>query len=186
VWKLEFIHCFDQFCRSNIFIVKQLTHSQVHNHSHKKELIIIADGLHDIANLGMLFRVCEAFGVNSIVMANASVDIKSAKLKRVSRSTIQNVEYREVADIIPVIESMKSDGVKIVGLEVCDKSSPIQEYDWSQVSALALVIGHENFGISQPILDLCDEVVHISMFGKNSSINVIQASSIALYEITRE
>ena len=51
---------------------------------------------------------------------------------------------------------------------------------------MVLVIGDENFGISESILKQSDAVIHIDMFGHNSSMNVVQATNIALYEITKQ
>ena len=48
------------------------------------------------------------------------------------------------------------------------------------------MIGDENHGVSASILGECDAVVHIEMYGQNSSMNVVQATSIALYEFTRK
>jgi len=52
--------------------------------------------------------------------------------------------------------------------------------------SVALVIGDENSGISEEILSQCKKQVHITMFGKNSSMNVSQAAAIALYELTKQ
>ena len=49
-----------------------------------------------------------------------------------------------------------------------------------------LVIGDENFGVSDNILSISDAIIHIDMFGQNSSMNVVQATSIALYQITKQ
>ena len=46
-------------------------------------------------------------------------------------------------------------------------------------------IGNERQGVSERILKQVQEVVHIEMFGKNSSMNVAQATAIALYELTK-
>jgi len=51
---------------------------------------------------------------------------------------------------------------------------------------ITLVLGDESFGVSESILDQMNAVVHINMFGTNSSMNVVQATSIALYEITKQ
>ena len=47
-------------------------------------------------------------------------------------------------------------------------------------------VGDENFGVSDHILNYSDAVIHIDMFGQNSSMNVVQATSIALYEMTKQ
>jgi tRNA G18 (ribose-2'-O)-methylase SpoU len=48
---------------------------------------------------------------------------------------------------------------------------------------MALVVGSEINGVSAEILNISNQIVHINMYGKNSSMNVVQATSIALYEI---
>jgi tRNA G18 (ribose-2'-O)-methylase SpoU len=51
---------------------------------------------------------------------------------------------------------------------------------------MALIIGNENFGLSKTVLDQCHDVLHIEMYGQNSSMNVVQATSIALYELCKQ
>jgi tRNA G18 (ribose-2'-O)-methylase SpoU len=46
------------------------------------------------------------------------------------------------------------------------------------------VVGSERNGIENEILKCANSIYHIPMFGQNSSMNVAQATSIALYEIT--
>ena len=49
-----------------------------------------------------------------------------------------------------------------------------------------MIVGDENFGISEAVLKVSDTIIHINMFGQNSSMNVVQATTIALYEITKQ
>ena len=53
-------------------------------------------------------------------------------------------------------------------------------------SKIAFIIGDENHGVSDAILKQCNVIVHIEMYGQNSSMNVVQATSIALYEFTKK
>ena len=45
-------------------------------------------------------------------------------------------------------------------------------------------MGHEGSGISQEILDICDEVVTIEMIEGIKSFNVGVAASIMMYQLT--
>ena len=51
---------------------------------------------------------------------------------------------------------------------------------------MALIVGDENFGVSEAALEGSDTIIHIEMFGKNSSMNMVQATNIALYQTTKQ
>lgn len=83
------------------------------------------------------------------------------------------------------LESYLTDNnFEIIALEITSNSKPLKEVMISFDKKIALLIGSEINGISEELLKLSDQIVHINMFGKNSSMNVVQAASIALYEIT--
>jgi tRNA G18 (ribose-2'-O)-methylase SpoU len=44
---------------------------------------------------------------------------------------------------------------------------------------------NEKEGIDSEILKELDSILHFDLFGNNSSINVVNALSVALYEITK-
>ena len=50
---------------------------------------------------------------------------------------------------------------------------------------LCLVVGAEDAGVCQSLLDASDATVHIPMRGHNSSMNVASACAIATYDIGR-
>ena len=73
---------------------------------------------------------------------------------------------------------------EIIALEIASNSKPLKEVVIPENQKIALLIGSEIDGISDELLKISNQIVHINMFGKNSSMNVVQAASIALYEIT--
>ena len=83
------------------------------------------------------------------------------------------------------IQELKAENYTLIALEITEKSIPISELKLEKNSKIAIVIGDENHGVSASILEQCDTVVHIEMYGQNSSMNVVQATSIALYEFTK-
>ncbi|NQY07011.1 MAG: TrmH family RNA methyltransferase, partial [Flavobacteriaceae bacterium] len=74
----------------------------------------------------------------------------------------------------------------LVALEITENSEAIHKHQFQLNKPIALIVGDENFGISEAILAQCHATVHIEMFGQNSSMNVVQASNIALYEIAKQ
>jgi len=71
-------------------------------------------------------------------------------------------------------------------LEITKKSQELNQFILTTKQPIAIILGDENFGISEDILNIVDAVVHINMYGNNSSMNVAQATSISLYELTKQ
>jgi len=96
------------------------------------------------------------------------------------------VPFEMNTDTLESILRLKSAGYRIVALEITEDSQAINQITFETTEPIALIVGAENFGISEAVLALADSVVHINMFGQNSSMNVVQATSICLYEITKQ
>lgn len=149
-------------------------------------ITIICDDVTNALNVGSLFRMSDAFGVEKIIFCGEHPPVFGRKMMKTSRATEKTVPYAIAQDINEVILDYKSAQYSIIALEITNDSKPITNFDFKSYKKIALVIGNENFGIQESILETVDATVHIDMFGNNSSMNVIQATNIALYEITKQ
>ena len=52
--------------------------------------------------------------------------------------------------------------------------------------SFTLILGNEEYGLSDEWLEACDHIVTIPMYGFKNSLNVASAYSIAAYEIRRQ
>ncbi len=163
----------------------QLSHSNTDFKKQSFQIILICDGVTNAPNIGSLFRIADAFGVEELIFCGHDVPI-GRRMTKTSRSTEKYVNHRVEDDINTVISEFKAKAYQLYALEITDNSKAIHTVTFNTHKPLALIIGHENFGISDAILNQVDATVHIDMFGHNSSMNVVQATSIALYEITKQ
>ena len=148
-------------------------------------IVLISDNVSHAANLGSLFRTADAFGIEHLILGGPAVEL-GRKFTKTSRATEQSVSFEQVETLSDKIQELKAQNYMLVALEITDNSSPLSELELSKNSKIAFVIGDENHGVSASILEECETVVHIEMYGQNSSMNVVQATSIALYEFTRK
>ena len=148
-------------------------------------IVLISDNVSHAANLGSLFRTADAFGIEHLILGGPAVEL-GRKFTRTSRATEQSVSFEQAENILEKIDELKAQDYTLMALEITDKSIPISELELPKNSKIAFVIGDENHGVSASILEKCDAVVHIQMYGQNSSMNVVQATSIALYEFTNK
>ena len=148
-------------------------------------IVLISDNVSHAANLGSLFRTVDAFGIEHLILGGPAVEL-GRKFTKTSRATEQSVSFEQVETLSEKIQELKAQNYTLVALEITDKSIPISELEFPKNSKIAFVIGDENHGVSASILGECDAVVHIEMYGQNSSMNVVQAASIGLYELTKK
>ena len=136
-------------------------------------------------NIGSLFRISDALGVEELIFCGENLQL-GKRMKKTSRSTEKYVSYKEESDILQVVTSLKAKRYFIIALEITDSSISLDDFILNTNQPIALIIGNENVGVSEDILKLADEIVHIKMFGENTSMNVVQATSIILYELTKQ
>ena len=163
----------------------QLEHRHHHPAPVKYKLCYLANDIDVPMNVGSLFRIADAFGVEKIYLAGSSSVPPNPKITKTSRSTEKYVAYSFTNDVGALVAQLKADRYKIVSLEITSKSIDIQDFKVSPDERICLVLGSEDKGVSQQLLDMSDETMHIPMRGVNSSMNVAVACSIATYHITR-
>ncbi|MFI1743184.1 TrmH family RNA methyltransferase [Thalassobellus sediminis] len=163
----------------------QLTHYNTNFKSKKFPITLVCDNVTNPPNIGSLFRISDAFGIEKLILCGEQITI-GRKITKTSRSTEKVVDYNICESASKVIQDLKKDDYQIISLEITSESSPIHTCEFSTEKPIVLVIGDENFGVSESILKMSNAVIHINMFGQNSSMNVVQATNIALYEMTKQ
>jgi tRNA G18 (ribose-2'-O)-methylase SpoU len=163
----------------------QLTHYTSSFNKKTFPITVLCENVSNAPNIGSLFRICDAFGVEKLVFSGEELPIPSRKMQKTSRATEKYVPYEIINDIHQYIKSVKKTH-HIIAIEITEKSKALHQQKFNTNKPIVIIIGDENFGVSEAILNQTSEIVHINMFGENSSMNVVQATNIALYEITKQ
>jgi tRNA G18 (ribose-2'-O)-methylase SpoU len=163
----------------------QLDHYSTKFNNHIFPITVICENVTNAPNIGSLFRTADAFGIKELVFCGDNISL-GRKMTKTSRATEKSVNYRLESNTLEAVKELKNKNYFVIALEITSKSEALIDYKFPKNTSIALVIGDENFGVSQAVLDLCDAVIHIDMFGQNSSMNVVQATSVTLYEITKQ
>jgi 23S rRNA (guanosine2251-2'-O)-methyltransferase len=145
--------------------------------------ILILDGVTDPRNFGALLRTAEAVGIRRVVIPkDRSVDV-TPTVAKVSAGAVHHLKVYRVTNLRRAMVTLKEHGYWLVGL---DDHAPEQIYDRVYQDRLGIVLGSEGRGIRPLILRECDYRVSIPMLGKVSSLNVVVAGAVFLYEILRQ
>lgn len=171
--------------KSTASTYRQLSHRECQHPVEKFPVTVLIDDFDVPMNVGSVFRLCDALGVEKLYLTGVSPLPSNRKVVKTSRSTEHYVDHEYRADAIGMVNDLKRSGYTIIGLEITSRSVDLRSIDFSRMEKICLILGAEATGIKQPLLDCCDLTVHIAMRGMNSSMNVATACAIALYEITR-
>lgn len=165
--------------------MNQLTHYNSNFKKQKHPITLVCDNITNAPNIGSLFRLSDAFSIEELIFCGKNISL-GKRMKKTSRSTEQYVNYKIEEDINELVTNLKAKDYYLIALEITDTSTELSQLKLNTNQPIALILGHESFGVSESILKQMDAIVHINMYGNNSSMNVVQATSITLYELTKQ
>ena len=158
------------------------------------EIIVIAHNIRSTHNVGSIFRTCEGFGVEKIILSGYTPYPKIANYSRLPHiadkitaqihktalgaENLVPFEHHETLDLTVV----KAEGYRLVALEQSERSIDLRDY--TPPVKTVLLLGEEVHGIEPELLVHCDDIIEISMRGQKESFNVSVAAGIALYALT--
>lgn len=146
-------------------------------------LILVLDRVSDVGNFGAICRSAECAGVHAILIpTKGSAQINSFAVKS-SAGAIFNIPICRTGHILSEVRNMKESGLQLVAVtEKGDKSM----YDSILTGPMVVIMGSEEDGIGDGLLEMADIHANIPMAGSTGSLNVSVATGIILFERLRQ
>ena len=156
-----------------------------------RQLVLIAENLRSLHNVGSLLRTAEGLGCQKVYLTgytpypkqpnDSRLPHESARLTRQIHKTALGAENIATYshDIEPLISKLKKDGFEVIALEQDPNSVDITSYN--PPDKCALIVGNEVSGVSSETLKQSDTCLEIPMLGKKESFNVVQSAAMALF-----
>ena len=149
----------------------------------EKPFIILLDEIQDAYNLGSILRIADAVGVHGVVFPKRRAIGLDAVVAKASAGAIEHVKCCRVNNLVQTIESLKKEGVWIVGTSMDGEVF----YENNRLSdSIALVIGSEGEGMRPLVEKHCDFKLAIPMMGQINSLNAAVAAGIIIFEAARQ
>ncbi len=141
--------------------------------------VIALDDVRDPGNLGTIIRLCDWFGISSLICSPNTVDCYNPKTLQATMGSISrvNVVYTDLQQLLGELD-LPIFGAFMDGKVVYTEQMPQKG---------VLVMGNEANGVSPSIADLVDKKISIPQFGNRTaeSLNVATATAILLNEVRR-
>ena len=145
-------------------------------------ITLVLDRIIEPANVGMLFRLGEACRIERIIFWKMAPTEPSKKAIKVARAAVQQIPFEHAQSVQELRQFLPA--AHWVALEYTNRSIPYHQFRIR--GPLALLVGNEQKGLDPELLTLARESIHLPMYGLNTSINVANATSVALYAIAQQ
>ncbi len=150
--------------------------------SKKSPLLVVAEAIEKPGNLGTILRSSDAAGVDALIVCDRCTDIHNPNVVRASVGTLFTVPVIEMEGKA-LLQWLKDRKVHIVAATPAAK---VNFTDANLTGPVAIVMGTEQFGLSEKWMEGADIQVRIPMHGEADSLNVAMATTLLLYEVVRQ
>lgn len=150
--------------------------------SHKLPLIIILDNIRSQFNIGSIFRTCDAFRVEELLLCGITAQPPSREIEKSALGATQSVSWKYFSSTQDAIDYCKNKKCILAAIEQTDESIDIRDFKVNHQHYYAFIFGNEVNGVEQNIINQCDFSLEIPQFGTKHSFNVAVTSGIVVYD----
>jgi 23S rRNA (guanosine2251-2'-O)-methyltransferase len=151
--------------------------------SGQEPLLLILDQITDVRNFGAIARSAECAGIHALIIPEKGMARIGADAIKTSAGALHHIPICKVNNLLRTIQHLKDSGIQIVSAtEKADKIYTQGDFK----TPVAIVMGSEESGISQSILNISDQQLKIPLFGNIESLNVSVSAALMMYEAVRQ
>ena len=144
--------------------------------------IALLEGITEPSNVGAIFRSAAALGCEGILLSPDCCDPLHRRAVRVCMGAVFLVPWARTGEgcAIPL---MKREGFRVLGLALRENCLTLDDPFLPKEERLAVCLGTEDTGLTDGVLDQCDDIVRIPMAAGIDSLNVAAASAVAFWQL---
>lgn len=144
--------------------------------------LLVVEAIEKPGNLGTILRSADAAGCDAVIVCDPVTDIFNPNVVRASTGVLFSVPL-VVAESREVQAWLRQNGIRTAA------TTPHTENLYTQTDLtgpLAVIMGSEQYGLSEFWMQNSDVLVRIPMAGQADSLNVAMATIITLFEAVRQ
>ena len=125
------------------------------------------------------------FLIENIILCGITATPPNKEIRKAALGASDSVNWEFEKNTVDAVLKLKNEGYHIMGIEQADKSSKLNDFTLAN-KPIAIVMGNEVKGVSQEVIDICNEVMEIPQFGTKHSLNISVTTGIVIWELWRK
>jgi tRNA G18 (ribose-2'-O)-methylase SpoU len=145
----------------------------------RRPITVVLDGVTQNYNIGAIFRLCDAFLVQELVICGTKVQLYKRRLVQAAQGTQHWVPWRECQQASQAVAEAKARTAWVIVAE--QTTASVRPEQLVPRFPATVVLGGERSGVSLDVIEAADAAVAIPMLGMANSLNVATTAAILLY-----
>lgn len=145
---------------------------------------IACENLSDPSNLGAIARTAEALGISGMFLIGHCCDAYNPKAMRASMGALLRLSIYKFDSVIDFINMCNDRSMRPIASVVHKDARNINEFKF--LNGDVVIIGNEANGMTDELINQCDNRVTIPIKGRAESFNAAVAASIIMWELCAE
>lgn len=145
---------------------------------------LLLDSVETPANVGAILRTAAAFRIEQVFLTGRTPDPDTGGVQKTALGSQRFLDFRRIDAPEDAAAAVREAGYRLIAVELTTDAIPIHEADLT--GSVCLAFGHEERGVSAPVLTAAETSVYIPQLGRIGSLNVAAAAAIAIHELRRQ
>ena len=123
-----------------------------------------------------------------VVLDNVRSQHNVAEIHKTALGAEESVDWQYFHNTLDAVRDLQAHGYTVYAVEQAHNSVTLEDVAESLTGEaghdrIAVVLGHEVFGVQQEVIDLCNQCIEIPQYGTKHSMNVSVTAGIVMYRL---
>lgn len=147
----------------------------------KVPLVVVLDGVRSLYNVGSVFRTCDAFRVERLMLCGITATPPNVEIHKTALGAEDAVSWLHFRNALDAVRCLREEGYTIYSIEQCEGSTLLEDFTPEPGRKYAVILGNEVHGVQQGVIDASDGCLEIPQYGTKHSLNVSVTAGIIIY-----
>ena len=149
----------------------------------KLPLVVVLDNVRSQHNVGAVFRTADAMRIERVLLCGICCCPPNQEIHKTALGAEESVAWQYYKETLDAVHDLQQQGYTVYAIEQAHDSVTLEEAAENLPEKVAVVLGHEVFGVQQEVVDHCSQCIEIPQYGTKHSMNVSVTAGIVLYRL---